>query len=336
MILPPLIFTDNVPSDNNFDVEFYNVLGSSPATLNQITCNFSIGTSSGSPTVTISSTQGGTGVAIALAQSVNSSNFVGDSGSVALAIPANNSIWLRFTNCNGLGDGQVFLNGQPSIISLSGISSTDLMTMVRISLGMEVTPTEVNYMIRNARRFIQNRNNLRCMETDATLNLVSTNNPQKYAFSDNGMSNFKNLINMYVTSPSSLCQGTVFIEERDRSRFDKRISLNAICNEGIYFNIFESAFWFTNFSTNIIVKVEYYGYLSDSNATDGLYNDFPETLELLIQAMGERLRPNGDINKAMSLEKWASEKLVIEMHGDTEIKEGSYQPIKTNSGRRWR
>src|SRR5208283_4586202 len=98
---------------------------------------------------------------------------------------------------------------------------SDLMTMVRLAMGgKEVTPYEINYLINNARRFIQNHGNLRCMQTNGTIQLSSTTGIGPYNFSDFNMANFKNLASKYISTNSNGSQCLIPVSiERVREKF---------------------------------------------------------------------------------------------------------------------
>lgn len=323
-----LNFGDNVPpNQSTFDVEFYNPLGSSPGNILQVTCTFRTASTSSNPTITVSTVQGGTGITFALDTTKLNR---GDSGTVLQYIPPNNSLWVRFSNSQVLGDGQINLNLSPTVTSIPGLSLTDIDTVISLALGTkEIMPTIRNYFIQNACRFIQNHANLLGMQTTTTFNITSTTGVGPYYFSTIGVSDMKSVASMYIKDNSQPSSPFFILPEYDREKFNENrpdlYQLNNSQNINLgypaFYNIWNNAFWLQPVAVNTTVTLEYYRILTGANLTYVLTN-CPESILFMVMANVELLKPGSDMEKVVALQDLAR-KILVDQLGTEEFKKVS-------------
>jgi len=315
MALYPLAISSNISSDTATDLEFYNPGGASPISVKSATCTFRIAATGSSPRIEIRTASGGLGdgLTLALDAAKNRGYIAGD-----LVIPANNSIWLRFTDCSYLGDGAVTLDMAPTTVALPGVTDDELTGMLQVYLGREITSKELNYFKRNARKKIMNTGDLLGMQKSATFNITS--GTESYNISSIA-SDFKSPASLYIDENSTT---RIHLERvYDRDTFNRAMLLDGeqAGNSGYpaIYMVWADKIWLSPVRKNATVNIDYYYYLSDvSGAGSDYFNThFPQSIELLVQSNAERMKPDGNIEKAMALEQWALKEITKAIHGDT-------------------
>jgi len=306
----PLVFTGNVASNSVYDVEFYNPFVGNAVAITGASGTFRQASIGSGGTVKISASQGGTAITINLDATTKNRGQTSDDLSISAGT---SSIWLRFTNCDSLGDGAVTLDILPTTtVALQGISDDMLTAMLSIRLDRDITPTELSYFIRNAKRKIMNHTNFTGMENSYDLTIVA--GTESYTLSTIN-ANFKSVRSAYLLDTDSNPSVEIF-REFDRNTFNRmRIESFALddpdSTDPIKYNIWQDKIWFTPASSGI-VRIEYYYYLPDvtGSSTDYFYTNFPQALQYFVLADAELMDKNGDIKKAQALEQLANMELM--------------------------
>jgi len=144
---------DSIPSATAYE-RVYALNASTPILITRASAWFQIAATGTAPVIQIRTLAGGLGSAITITLGSNKATGVG-TGSITIA--AGDSVYVRFIDCADLSDGGIDFETAQSFVPVSGVSIDEIISSVQIAIGRNIPRTMVNWAVRDARRWIQNK-----------------------------------------------------------------------------------------------------------------------------------------------------------------------------------